>query len=181
MDRIRPIHLLYAALLLAGGAVSSISAASTEGRLGVGKGASSSGSARVVLEVPDMVKLSGVDDLVLSWNAGQGGFSATDGLCVYRNGAGTYSVTASSQEGATGQFIMRGESGSAVSYEVSWNGEALPAGQRSAVRSDADSAALDCGGGNNVSLSVSASVEQVSQASVSGAHRDTLTLEIIAE
>lgn len=155
--------------------------AATQGRLAEGSSASSSGSLQVGLVVPELVRLGNVDDLVLNWDAGANRFAASDGLCVYRNVSGNYSVTASSNQGGGGGFLMAGDGGSALPYDVHWNGETLNAGQRSPVRADAHLTSLDCDGGSNIVLSVSVSTDQVGQASRTGLHRDTLTLEIIAE
>lgn len=153
----------------------------TEGALTQGKGASSSGSLQVGLVVPELVRLTGVEDLMLNWDAGQQGFVASDGICVYRNMSGNYSVAASSGHGGGGEFRMVGDSGSSLPYEVLWNGDALSSGQRSTVRADAHKTAVDCDGGSNITLGVRASADQVSEASGTGLHTDTLTLEIIAE
>lgn len=172
-----PIHPWLAGLALL--AASSVQAAS-QGQLAEGSSASSSGSLQVGLVVPELVRLGNVDDLVLNWDAGANRFVASDGLCVYRNISGNYSVTASSDNGA-GSFRMTGDGGSSLPYDVQWNGQSLAAGQRSPMQADADRTSLDCGGGSNIVLGVSASTDQVGQASRTGLHTDTLTLQVIAE
>lgn len=170
-------HLLLPVLALA---VVEPLAAASQGQLNAGKSAASSGSARVGLVVPEMVQLFGVEDLALQWDGASGRYMATDGLCVYRNASGQYSVTARSTTGS-GDFVMTGEEGSTLPYEVRWNGQSLTAGQRSTVRTDGNKTSLGCDGGSNIELQVSASESQVGSASRTGLHTDTLVLEVIAE
>lgn len=154
--------------------------AASNGQLASGSGASSSGSAQVGLVVRNMVRVSDVNDLRLQWDAAQQAFAADDGVCVFGNLSGRYSVTASSTEG-DGSFIMAGEADSTVPYEVRWNGQALEAGSSSGVRSDANTTEADCDGDTNVSLNVRASAEQAGSASRTGQHADTLVLKVTAE
>lgn len=176
MFRLVQIFIVVASLALAPNALGA-----GQGALGQGGSATSSGSLRVGLEVTELIKLSGVNNLALDWDAGGQRFTASDGLCVYRNVSGNYSVSASSEHGGSGAFRMSGEEGSSVPYEVLWADAPLSPGQRSPVRSDAHRTSVACDGDDNITLSVRVSSAQVSEASATGEHTDTLTLEIIAE
>lgn len=155
--------------------------AASQGDLGRGKGATSAGSMRVGLMVPEMVRLSGVEDLMMGWDEGERAFQASDDLCVYRNLSGQYAVKATGTHGATEAYRMSGPDGSALDYQVSWQGEPLRPGETSAAMAGAHATAMDCGGQPNATLTVSASGDRAAQASSTGLHTDTLVLEIIAE
>jgi hypothetical protein len=171
-------HLLYSGLALLVLAASGAHAAS-DGNLATGTSASS-GSLKVGLVVEDMVRISDLDDLMLQWNSGQQAFTATDNLCVFRNLSGRYSVSARSHHGDNA-FVMAGPSGSRLTYDVQWNGRSLTPENRSGVINGAHQTAPDCAGNGNTTLKVRSTPEQVSAASRTGTHTDTLTLEIIAE
>lgn len=160
-------------------AASAVHSAS-DGNLAAGSGASSAASVEVGLVVEEMVRVSDVNDLMLQWDAAQQAFTAHDGICVFRNLSGSYSVTASSTEG-NDAFVMAGQGGSKVPYAVHWDGQPLTPGSASSVRSDADTSRADCGGNANIDLEVRASADQVGSASRTGQHTDTLVLKVTAE
>lgn len=155
--------------------------AASQGDLGRGKGATSAGSMRVGLVVPEMVRLSGVEDLMMAWDERERAFQASNDLCVYRNLSGQYAVKATGTHGTTDAYRMSGPDGSALDYEVTWQGEPLRPGETTTALAGAHATAMDCGGQANATLTVSTSGDRAAQASSTGLHTDTLVLEIIAE
>ncbi len=155
-------------------------ASESSGELGVGPGASSGGSIGVTLRIPEMVRLSGLRDLDLQWESAGNRFHAENGLCVYRNAGGDYSVVASSTTGGGNGFVLNADD-SEIAYNVEWNAQRLEDSQRVGPFSDGHPTSLDCNGGENVNLQVHASAEQVGAADRLATHSDTLVLQVVAE
>lgn len=154
--------------------------AASQGALVKGKGTPSMASARVSLEVPELIRISGLTDIDLAWDPARQAFVAERDICVFRNVTGDYSVTATSSNGGNAGFLMAGGGGSSVPYRVSWNGDDLSSGSR-ASRTDADTGTPDCGGSGNIDLAISASADRVGEAARPGLHTDVLVLQVIAE
>ncbi|MDX1803622.1 MAG: hypothetical protein R3292_06040 [Alcanivorax sp.] len=160
--------------------------AATDGNLNVGVGASSQGSIGITLNVPDMIKLSGLTDLTLA-NSGTGDYTGSENVCVFRNLTGKYSVTAQSLNdsagaGTAGNFVLSDGAGSTVQYGVTWDGSSLSEDTTQTGLTSTNTSDVNCSTSTpNVALAVTATAAQVAQATASGAHTDTLTLTIAAE
>lgn len=167
--------MTYRALVLAGimtiVVVSGDTTALTQGTAG----ASSEGSLSIQLSIPALVKIQGLQDIDLGSYTGAGDLQGASNACVKRNGAGTYSVTASS----INAFALTGSA--SVPYDVTWGGQ--PLGQGVVLAGQIPEAvALQevCGATamNKVGVRVQAADLQ---AAPSGAYTDTLTLIVVPE
>lgn len=156
--------------------------AATDGNLGTGTGATSTGTSLVTLTIPDLVKISNVNDLTLAYNTGTAQYEASDGVCVYRNGTGNYSITASSGNG-TGSFVLNDGGGNTVPYTVSWKGTTLTEGtndDNGGTFYAGNTTSTTCAGGTNAT--VKAAVSETDAASAPQAtYDDTLSLLVTAE
>ena len=125
-------------------------------------GTTSTGTLDVDLVVPDLVRVSGLADIDLGTYSGTGDESGNDDVCVFRNGAGTYSVTVTTNKG---DFrISRGAGGTAaedIDFTAYWNDEDGTTGRAELTyntaletQSGANTAAIDCGGGVNANFSL---------------------------
>lgn len=142
---------------------------------------SASTSAEIILRIPDLVRISGLQDMQLEWQGADSSFRAANPLCVYRNGNdGHYSVRVSSNNGAGSGFQLTRED-SSVPYQVNWNGVQLNDGISSGLLSGAHTSSSNCAGSNNVDLQVEVRAEDSHQASMTGLHSDTLTVTVVAE
>tara|TARA_B100000676_G_scaffold145662_1_gene144052 strand:- start:1145 stop:1687 length:543 start_codon:yes stop_codon:yes gene_type:complete len=174
------VPVICASTLLASG----LAMAASEGSMGTGAGASSTGSAIITLNVPDLIKITDMNDMTI--NQGNN-FAATDAVCVFRNLGGGYGVVARSSndangDGNIGAFTLSDGAGSTVNYSVTWDGNPLteddPAtGLTSSITTEANCQTS----GPNVVLGVSATENQVGAATSATDHTDTLTVIITAE
>lgn len=163
---------------------SSLAMAASDGTLGTGAGASSTGSAIITLNVPDMIKLTDMNDLTIDQT---NGFAATDPVCVFRNLAGGYGVVAQSSNdangaGTAGAFTLNDGGTSNVNYSVTWGGSALTEDTAVTGLTSTNTTEANCQiSGPNVVMGVSATENQVAEATTSTPHTDTLTVIITAE
>lgn len=156
--------------------------AATNGNLGTGAGATSQGQSVVTLTIPDLIKISDVNDLTLNYDTGTQQYQASDGVCVYRNGTGNYSITASSGNG-TGSFVLNDGSGNTLPYSVSWNGTNLTEGTNDDNGGSfytGDTTSASCGGGTNATVQAVVS-EADAAAAPQATYDDTLSLMVTAE
>lgn len=162
--------------LLSGGVM-----AASDGTLGVdtGAGATSTGSSVITLTVPDLIKISNLDNIGMSFDGTD--YVGSDDVCVYRNVTGEYSVTATSANGGAGTFLLDDGGTSTVEYSVDWAGTALTESSASGVLADADQTSVSCGGTPNIAVTVTATETDVAAATATGAHTDTLSLMVTAE
>lgn len=131
------------------------------------------------IEVPDLVSISGLDDIALGLFPGSGDMQGSDNLCVYRNDpAGAYLVEASGQ-GAGNAFVVA-QNGSELPFAVDYsdgNGwQTLTPGQALAA-ANANSTATDCGGARNASVRVRIE-EAVLGSATPGNYAGRLTLTV---
>ena len=112
----------YRTLVLAGmvavGVISGYTTALTQGTTG----ASSEGSLSVQLSIPRLVRIQGLQDIDLGTYTGAGDLQGASNACVKRNGAGSYSVTATS----INAFALMDSA--SVPYGVTWGGQPLDHG-----------------------------------------------------
>ncbi len=125
-------------------------------------GTTSTGTTDITLVVPDLVRISDLSDIDLGTYSGMGTETGNTDACIFRNGAGTYTVTATTDKG---DFrISRGAGGTAaedIDFDAYWNDESGTTGRAAltyntalTTQSGANTAAIDCGGGTNANFSV---------------------------
>ena len=174
------VPAIVSSTLLASG----LAMAASDGNMGTGAGASSTGSAVITLNVPDLIKISDMNDMTI--NQGNS-FSATDNVCVFRNLAGGYGVVAQSSNdaggtGTPGAFTLSDGGTSEVNYSVTWDGTALTEDTAETGLTSTNTTEANCQtSGPNVALGVSATENQVGAATTATDHTDTLTVIITAE
>lgn len=174
------VPVICASTLLASG----LAMAASDGSMGVGASASSTGSAIITLNVPDLIKISDMNDMTI--NQGNN-FAATDDVCVFRNLAGGYGVVAQSSNdangaGIAGAFTLNDGGGSNVNYSVTWDGSPLTEDTAVTGLISSNTTEANCQtSGPNVVLGVSATENQVGAATSATDHTDTLTVIISAE
>ncbi len=163
---------------------SSLAMAATDGTMGTGAAASSTGSAVITLNVPDLIKISDMNDMTINQ---ANGFAASDDVCVFRNLAGGYGVVAQSANdasgaGTAGTFTLSDGASSTVDYSVTWGGSPLTEDTALTGLTSSNTTEANCQtSGPNVALGVSASENQVGAATSATDHTDTLTVIITAE
>lgn len=183
--------ILAVAMAAAGLAVSGVSMAVAVNPAAVSVGApgvTSVGSVDVTVQVQDMIRISGLDDAALQFGAYSGDgvdLTGTSPACVYRNGAATtYSIVASSGNGAAGVFNMLRTAGTElIPYVVTWAGAGALSSDAAPVGSlTPDSRTSTTCGGAPVAgkLQVDILASELDQAEP-GSYVDTLTLTVAAE
>ena len=171
---------LIAAMAAGGLLFSGHALAAEDGDLDVGVDASSTGSLEVLLQIPDMIRISNLNDVELLYNETTEDFEGSDELCVFRNITGEYGVTATSANG-NGEFLLADAGTSTVPYSVTWAGTAVTEGDLLTGQNDADTTQPDCGGAPNITVDLVATGEDVASADSTDDHTDTLTLMVEAE
>lgn len=143
--------------------------------------ASSTGSLVVSLNVPNIVRISNLNDIPLGTYAGVT-MTGSDAVCVYRNITGLYRITANSGNGA-GAFEL--EDGAAVPsvipYTVTWGGTAMAENTALTGQTGASTTSATCGGGTNTTFAVSVLATDIEAATATGLHSDTVTLTLTSE
>lgn len=134
-------------------------------------------SATISFTVPNLVRVSGLDDMDLGVFAG-GDLKASDNLCVYRNVSGAYAVTAVGGNNPAAFVLGHTEGSAAVPYQVSFGGVALQAGQASTTISGASTSSTSCHGGSNAEIAVQVSANDVVATAKPGLYADVLTVVI---
>lgn len=135
---------------------------------------------RVRVQIPDLVRISNLNDIALGFFPGSGGLSGSDGLCVYRNDpAGAYLVEASGQ--GAGQAFVVAQNGVELPFAVDYsdgNGwRPLTAGGGPVAAGNAHAGATDCGGMSNASVRVRIE-ESVLASAEPGSYAGRLTLTV---
>lgn len=160
---------LLSALVLAAGAQCSFAVAPTV--------ATEKASATISFTIPNLVRVSGLNDMDLGVFAG-GDLKASDNLCVYRNVSGAYAVTAVGGNNPAAFVLGHTEGSAAVPYQVSFGGVALQAGQASTTISGASTSSASCHGGSNAEIAVQVSADDIVAAAKPGLYADVLTVVI---
>jgi hypothetical protein len=174
------VPAIFSTTLLASG----LAMAASDGSMGTGAGASSTGTAIITLNVPDLIKISDMNDMTI--NQGNG-FTASDDVCVFRNLAGGYGIVAQSSNdaggaGTAGDFTLSDGGTSEVNYSVTWDGTPLTEDTAVTGLTSSNTTEANCQtSGPNVALGVSATENQVGEATSATDHTDTLTVIITAE
>lgn len=138
-------------------------------------GATSTGTLKINLTIPPLIRISGLTDINLGPYLGTGNLTGTSGACVRRNGTGTYSVTATS----TNIFRLAGPA--SVPYTVTWGGRGLNHGEV-LLGQATDAAALGdaCGASSAEKVGITAQAADL-QAASAGTYTDTVTLVVASE
>ena len=174
------VPAIFSTTLLASG----LAMAASDGSMGAGVAASSTGTAIITLNVPDLIKISDMNDMTI--NQGNS-YSATDSVCVFRNIGGGYGVVAQSSNDASGvcnagEFTLSDGGTSVVNYSVTWDGTPLTEDTALTTLTSSNTTEANCQtSGPNVALGVSATENQVGEATAAVDHTDTLTVIITAE
>lgn len=132
------------------------------------------------IDVPDLVRISNLNDIALGFYPGSGEMVGSDALCVYRNDpAGAYTVEASGQ--GSGNAFVLAQNGVELPFAVDYsdgNGwRALSAGGAPLAAGNAHSGSIDCGGGSNASVRVRIT-ESVLANAEPGSYAGRLTLTV---
>ncbi len=168
-----PMALAASLFLVSGGLQ-----AATDGT----QGTTSSGSADITVTKQSEVKISGLADIALDVQA-DGSATGSTGACIYRNGSGSYTVTANSGNGS-GDFRLKDTSDNVMVYTVSFNDgtntTALTEGTALTGQTNANTITPTCNGGSNATIEVTVSQTEFNGAPA-GTYTDTLTLLIAPE
>ena len=179
--------LAHATLLATGLLTSGAIIAATDGVVGT----TSTGTLDIQVDVDDLVRISGLSDILLTFDAtGTGDVIGSSTACIYRNGAGDYNVTASGSGAASAFTIQNGAAvPTVIAYTVAWD-DAVTGTNTSAVtaltpltgQSGANTVADDCstGGGANAFVEITIPRADLS-AAPAGTYNGTLTLVVEAE
>lgn len=167
------------ALIAAGIATFSMAGfAATQGDLG----ATSQGDVIIDVEIPDLLMISGLNDIDLGTYVADGGdMDGSDTFCVYSN-QGSYKVTLTGNfdaAGAPGTDFYLENSGNVVPYSVDYNGTAATAGIEIGGQTGDDSS-TNCSGATNSNILVTITETDI-QASPPGAYTGVLTLLVEPE
>lgn len=166
-------------------AVGGASFAANQGPIGTAippANATSQGDLIINLNIPNIVRITGLTDINLGTYAGVD-VSGTDALCVYRNVTGDYSITAgSTNTDAVGTFKLKGAGADYIPYSVDWTHSggtvALTEGTQDATATGANTTSTTCGGGTNHSVAVTVLATDADAATAVGAYTDTLVLTV---
>ncbi|MFZ5724456.1 MAG: hypothetical protein ACOY33_12460 [Pseudomonadota bacterium] len=165
------------------GVVAGNALAAVDGSVGVAvppAQASSSGNLIVSLTVPNIVRISNLNDIPLGTYAGVD-MSGSDDVCVYRNITGNYRITADSTNGAGAFELEDAGNTSVIPYTVSWGAAALTENTALTGQTGAATTSTTCGGTPNVTVGVGVLATDIEAATVTGSHSDTLVLTLTSE
>ncbi len=172
-------------LLAATGSLFSTGAlAASDGTLGT----TSTGTTDISLIVPALVSITNLVDINLGTYAGTGTETGNTDACIFRNGAGNYTVTATTNKG---DFrISSGSGGTAsedIDFDAYWNDVSGTTGRAAltyntalTTQTGANTAALNCGGSDNANFSVEIA-EADMQTKVPNTYTATVTIVIAPE
>lgn len=154
-------------------------------------GATSTGTLDISVDVEDLVRISGLSDILLTFDVtGTGDIVGSSTACVYRNGAGTYSVNATGSGTANAFTIQNGAATpTVIAYTVGWDdavtgaaAAAVTSGSLLGGQTGANTVSDDCSTGGGANAFVEVTVPRASLvAAPSGTYNGTLTLEVAPE
>ncbi len=166
------------ALLLASAVISSPLFAATDGD----QGSSSTGTTDISVTKQSEVKISGLNDIALTVQ-GDGSATGSTTACIYRNGTGSYTVTASGSGAASAFALTDGNSGVmpySVTFDDGSGAAALTKNTALTGLTNANTLSSSCNGGTNATIEVTVSTADFSSAPA-GDYTGTLTLVIAPE
>lgn len=165
--------LVAGGLVIGGFTVSGSALAATQGSMG----ATSQGDIQISAGVPDLVKISYLDDLSLGTFSGTGDLTGSDDVCVFSNNGG-YNIDAAGSGTGNAFELTGGSTGSTVPYSVEW-GNTAGAASGSAVTPSTGLTGVtgsfttpSCQGGSSLNATL---MVRISEADLSGAAADTYT------
>lgn len=149
-------------------------------------GATSSGSVDISVSIPQLTRISALNDIALGAWSGVGAMSGSDSLCVWTT-TGGYNITASG-DGAGGAFTLDDGGGTTLPYTVEWadtagagSGTALTSGNALAGQTAA-ATSTTCNSGASLDATVLVDIAEAALSSVTdGAYTGTLTLVVAPE
>ncbi len=173
----------FAATMIASGSVMAVPVQGTVG-------ATSTGSLDISVDVEDLVRISGLSDILLTFDiTGTGDIIGSSTACIYRNGAGDYSLNATGS-GASSAFTIQNAAPAptAIAYTVEWDdavtgtaAAAVTSGTPLTGQTGANTVTDDCSSGGANAL-VRVTVPRASLvAAPAGTYNGTLTLEVAPE
>ncbi|MFZ5724457.1 MAG: hypothetical protein ACOY33_12465 [Pseudomonadota bacterium] len=139
-----------------------------------------SATVTLTINIPTVARISQLNDIPLGTWSGVGNMTGSDTLCIYRNSAGLYSITATGS-GAGGAFTLA-NGAATIPYAATWNdgtgAAALTTGVALANRTNAWTAGDGCNGGvsNNATVAVTVTAASLAAAAATGAYTGVLTL-----
>jgi len=156
--------------------------AATQGAVG----STSTGSVVITATVPNLVRISGLNDIALGTWSGTGDMTGSDSLCVWST-TRKYAVTATGS-GASSAFTLTsgGTTPSTIAYTVQWadssgasTGTAMTAGTPVTTR-NTTATSTTCAGGTNATVLVRVAETDLA-AAPAAAYTGTLTLVVAPE
>ncbi len=159
-------------LIVFGSATTSLFAA-TDGTLG----ATSQGDFDINLSVGDLIQISRLDDVTLTYTPGSNATNSED-FCVYTNAAsGTYNVTATSANAAAGVFRLA-SGANFIPYALDYETVTLTSGVNSnngGAGYAANTTSNNCGASDNATVDITVTEADI-LTQPSGNYSDTVTL-----
>lgn len=167
------------------------SLATNDGSLASG---SSTGDLDITVEIPDLVQISGLNNIDLGTFSGSD-LSGEDQVCVYRNGSGDYEITftAGSNNGAADAaagvtaYELESSAGDTIAYTVDFEDSVAGAytdtdvGIGSALTGQSgDDADATCGSGSNAKVRVNVAATEM-ESSPAGDYVGTLYMTVSPE
>ncbi len=151
-------------------------------------GTTSTGTTDVQLVIPDLVRIYALSDIDLGTYSGMGTEAGNTEACIFRNGAGTYSVTATTNKG---DFRLSSGSGGTASEDIDftayWNDVTGTTGRAAltyntalTTQSGTNTASITCAGGTNANFSVEIADTDM-QTKVPNTYTATVTIVIAPE
>lgn len=180
-------NFLKTTALVTGVLLSSSAFSATPGTVG----ATSTGTLDISVDVEDLVRISGLSDIILTFDVtGTGPITGSSTACVYRNGGGDYSIEATGS-GTASAFTIQNASATPtpIAYTVGWDdavtGTAVSAatsGTPLTGQTGANTVSDDCSTGGGANAFVEVTVPRASlSAAPAGTYNGTLTLEVSPE
>lgn len=140
-------------------------------------GSTSTGSVVINATIPNLAQISRLDDINLgSWSGAD--MNGSDQFCVFSS-TRSYTITATSANGAAAVFRLKDAGTNYIPYTVSWTDSAatsLPL--LNAVTSlpfATNATSTNCGGGDNTTVSINVPTAGIGSVPA-GAYSDTLTM-----
>ncbi len=150
-----------------------LSNAATDGSLGP----TSTGTLNINLTIPQHVRISRLDDIILVWDLVTDPLLGTDAMCVYSS-TRNYVITATGSGAANAFTVTDGTN--TIAYTVAWTDDNGPANQAMLsgvplVGQSASTNSVNCNNGDNSTVRVSFTAANMT-AGPSGVYTGVLTL-----
>ena len=143
--------------------------------------ATDSDTMQINLEIPAVIKLTGLTNITLPAFSGTAADSVgTDTFCIYSN-TSTYAITMTSGYGVA-SFKLQGDDINTylLPYEVVYNSSSMASGTATTGLSDSDKVSLNCASGDTGTVTVTVVNGQITQAPAAS-YNDTLTVLVATE